>query len=129
MGNNSEAKMGIRMKIALLLSTSIFFTFLFALKFPAPPEDLRALLYFLYFVLAVYMVSGWWFQAWHLTDFRRKVGNLKFFLTILFEIILLMIGMYFLGLDISRTMKLLSVVVLATLYFSAVSGLYHLSNK
>ncbi len=51
----------------------------------------------LFLVIAVLIFCGFYFQGWLLTDFRKKIGNLKFFFVAMGYIFLILIIVYLLS--------------------------------
>lgn len=66
----------------------------------------------LYIAVGLFLLGGLYVRAWFFIDFRSKIGNTKFFISTLMEIVAFMVAIYLIDLDFSWTLKLIGIGLL-----------------
>jgi len=48
----------------------------------------------IFFAISIFLIIGYYFQAWVLIDFRKKIGNFKFICGVIFYIFIIALIAY-----------------------------------
>lgn len=96
----------------LISLMTLLFTSIFIIKSEMPFSLKYTYLYFLYFLLSCYLSVSILFSSWYYTDFRMKVGWLRFIINAALGIVSLILMIYLLSFEYSRLLKLFLLIVI-----------------
>jgi peptidoglycan/LPS O-acetylase OafA/YrhL len=125
--NNARGLSKFRLIFALGLLWA-FITLMLFLRF-SDLEENQACLYFCYPTFSAYVVAGAWFEGWYVTKFRVMVGNLKFFVTILLQVLFLICIILAVEFGYEQNRFFALVIFFSALHIGIVIGLYRNSKK